>query len=86
MLWLGLRLWHFLVILTLLRSDISCQLSTDGKFAFNQVLHLHSMVPVHVERDHLCNLGRRHHEEKFCEIILDLDQKFRRCSVKIFLI
>ena len=26
-----------------------------------------------VERNHLCNLGRRHHEKQFCEIILNLD-------------
>ena len=27
-----------------------------------------------VKRNHLCNFGRRHHEEQFCEIILNLDQ------------
>ena len=27
-----------------------------------------------VEQNYLCNLGRRHHEEQFCEIILNLDQ------------
>ena len=38
-------------------------------------------------QNHLCNFGRRHHEEKFCEIILNLDQWFkRRCCLKIFLI
>ena len=30
--------------------------------------------------------GRRHHEEQFCEIILNVDQWFRRCCLKIFLI
>ena len=40
-----------------------------------------------VERNHLCNFGRRHHEEQFCDIILNLDQWFRRrCRLKIFLI
>ena len=35
----------------------------------------------------MCNFGRRHHEEQFCEIILNLDQWFkRRCSLKILLI
>ena len=35
----------------------------------------------------MCNLGRGHHEERFCEIILNLDQWFRRRShLKIFLI
>ena len=36
---------------------------------------------------HLCNLGRRYHEEQFCEILLNLDQWFRRnCPSKVFLI
>ena len=26
----------------------------------------------------MCNFGRRHHEDHFCEIILNLDQWFRR--------
>ena len=40
-----------------------------------------------VDRNHLCNFGRVHHEEKFCEIILNLDQWFRRkCRLTIFLI
>ena len=40
-----------------------------------------------VERNHLCNLRRRHHEKQFCEIILNLDQWFRRrCCLKILLI
>ena len=37
--------------------------------------------------NHLCNFGRRYHEERFCEIILNLDQWFRRkCRLKVFLI
>ena len=32
------------------------------------------------------NFGRSHHEEKLCEIILNLNQWFRRCPLKIFLI
>ena len=39
------------------------------------------------ERNHLYNFGRRHHEEQFCEIILNLDQWFKRIyRLKIFLI
>ena len=30
------------------------------------------------EPNHLCNFRRRYHEEQFCEIILNLDQCFRR--------
>ena len=39
------------------------------------------------EQNHLCSFGRRHHEEKFCEIIFNLDKWFKwRCRLKIFLI
>ena len=38
-----------------------------------------------VEQNHLCNFGRRHHEEQFCEIILNSDQ-WSRCCLKVFLI
>ena len=39
------------------------------------------------DRNHLYNFDRRHHEEQFCEIILNLDQWFRReCCLKVFLI
>ena len=39
------------------------------------------------ERNHLCNYDRGYYEEQFCEIILNLDQWFRRkCPLKIFLI
>ena len=40
-----------------------------------------------VEWNHLCNFSRRHQVEQFCEMILNLDQWFRRrCRLKIFLI
>ena len=39
------------------------------------------------DQNHLCNIGRGHYEEHFCEIILNLDQWFRRkFPLKIFLI
>ena len=45
------------------------------------------LVSGQVSRNHLFNFGRRHHEEQFCEIILNLDQwSRRRCILKIFLI
>ena len=31
-----------------------------------------------VDLNHLCSIGRRHHEEQSCEIIFNLDQWFRR--------
>ena len=37
------------------------------------------------EQNHLCNFGRGYQEEQFCEIILNLDQWFRRCCLKDFL-
>ena len=38
-----------------------------------------------VEQKHLCNFGKGHYEEQFCEIITNLDQWFRRrCLLKIF--
>ena len=41
------------------------------------------MVPLFGGAKHLCNFGRRHHEEQFCEIF-NLDQWFRRqCHLKI---
>ena len=30
-----------------------------------------------VKLKHLCIFGRMHHEEQFCDIILNLDQSFR---------
>ena len=39
-----------------------------------------------VEQNHLFNFGRRHHEKQFCEIILNLDQLFRRRCLKIYLV
>ena len=38
------------------------------------------------EPNHLCNFGRGYPEEQFCEIIMNLDQWFRRiCLLKDFL-
>ena len=36
-----------------------------------------------IEWNHLCNYGRRHREEQFCEMILYLNQQM---SLKMFLI
>ena len=39
------------------------------------------------ERSHLCDFDKGHYEEQFCEIILILDQWFKReCHLKTFLI
>ena len=39
--------------------------------------------PYSVERNHLCNFERGHNGEHSCEVILNLDQWFRRsCRLK----
>ena len=55
---------------------------------FKDISYLELWRPFYsAKRNHLCNFGRRHHEEQFCENILNLDQWFkRRCRLKIFLI
>ena len=37
------------------------------------------------EGNHLCIFGRGYYEERFCEIILNLDQWLKRCHLKYFL-
>ena len=45
------------------------------------------MVNCSADLNHLWNFGRRHHEDQFCEIILNLNERFRRkCLLKVFLI
>ena len=41
---------------------------------FKDISYLELWQPLSsAERNHLCNYGRLHHEEQFCEIILNLD-------------
>ena len=56
--------------------------------SFKDISYLKLWWPFcYAERNHLCNSGRGYQEEPFCEIILNLDQCFRRRYVlKIFLI
>ena len=59
--------------------------SGSGDFIWRYYLEL--CQPLSAEQNHLCNFGRGHHEEHFCEMILNLDQWFRRrCHFKTFLI
>ena len=55
---------------------------------FKDISYLELWWPLcSAEQKHLCNFGRRHHIEQFCEIILNLDQWFRsRCRLKIFIL
>ena len=56
--------------------------------SFKDTSYLELWLPFcSAEQNSLCNFGRGYYEEQFCEIILTLDQWFRRrCLLKIFLI
>ena len=54
---------------------------------FKGISYLELWWPLYpVEWNHLCNFVRSNHEEQFYEIILNLDQWFKRCCLKTFLI
>ena len=54
--------------------------------SFKDISYLELWPPFcSVEMNHLCNFGRGYQEEQFCEIILNLDQCFRRCHLNDFL-
>ena len=56
--------------------------------SFKDITYLELWHPFcSAERNHLFNFGRGYYEEQFCEIILNLDQWFRRrCLLNLFLI
>ena len=58
------------------------------QMSFKDISYLELWQPLcSADQNHLCNFGRRYYEEQFCEIILNLDQWFRRkCHLKVFLI
>ena len=58
------------------------------EMSFKDISYLELLGPFcNAEQNHSCNFGRGYQEEQFCEIILNLDQCFRRrCVLKIFLI
>ena len=54
---------------------------------FEDISYLELWLPAFsVKQNHLCNFGGGLYEEQFCEIILNLDQWFRRYHLKTFLI
>ena len=57
------------------------------EMSFKDISYLELWQPLcSVDCNHLCNIGRRHHEEQSCEISLNLDQWFRRkYRLKVFL-
>ena len=42
------------------------------------------MAPIFSGAEPFLHFGRRHHEEQFCRIIMNLDLWSRRCHLKIF--
>ena len=59
----------------------------SGGDVFEKISYLELWQPsCSVERNHLCNFERGHHGEHSCEVLLNLDQWFRRCHLKTFLI
>ena len=58
------------------------------EMTFKGISYLELWQPLcSVDWNHLCNIRRRHHEEQFCEIILNVNQWFRgKCCLKVFLI
>ena len=54
--------------------------------SFKDISYLELWWPLcSVERNHLCNFGRWYYEDQCCEIILNLNQWFRRCLKRHFL-
>ena len=52
---------------------------------FKDISYLELWQPLcSMELANLCNFGRVHHEEQFCEIILNLELWFRRRGSKTF--
>ena len=57
------------------------------EMAFKDISYIALWQPLcSADPNHLCNFGRRYHEEQFCEIILNLDPWFRRkCHFQVFI-
>ena len=55
---------------------------------FKEISYLELLQPIcSVDWNNFSNFGRKHHEEQSYEIILNLDQCFKRkCRLKVFLI
>ena len=71
-----------------MRSYVKFGPVVQEEMSFQDISYLELWWPFcYAEQNHLCNSGRGYQEEQFCEIILNLDQRFRKkCVLKIFLI
>ena len=55
------------------------------EMSFEDIFYLELWWPLcSAEQNHLCNFGRGYYEKQFCEIILNLYQRFRRYCFKDF--
>ena len=55
----------------------------NGEMLFKEISYPELWLPLcSMEWNHLCSFGSGPYEEHFCEIILNLDQWFRRCRLK----
>ena len=63
-------------------------LVVQEEMSFKDISYLELWQPLcSVDWIHLCNIGRRYHEERSCVIILNMDQWFRRkFHLNVFLI
>ena len=57
------------------------------EMSFKDISYLELWQPLcSVDRNHLCNIGRSHHEEQSCEINFNVQLLRRKCRLKVFLI
>ena len=65
----GIFMWSYMEFGPVVKKDMSIK----------DITYLELWPPLcSADPNHLCNFGRRYHEEKFCGIILNLDQWFKR--------
>ena len=88
-------MWQSRTIYATLVDDIMRHISVKLYIEFGQVVQISFKdIPYlelwwtscSAERNHLGNFGKGQYEEHFCYIILNLDQWFKKCHFKIFLI
>ena len=57
------------------------------EMSFHDISYLELWQPVFsMEWSNLCYFGKVLHEKRFCETILNLDQRFRRCHLMTYFI
>ena len=81
------KFWKSVLWGTILLNYFEFRPVLQEEMSFNGISYLVFWQPLcSMEYNHLYSFGRVHHEEHFCEIILNLDQWFRRrCHLKTFI-